>query len=50
MKKFPGKRAIRSTPDTVLEAALMADGVPFDQVNDVLKTPEGLDRAFNKIK
>jgi putative spermidine/putrescine transport system substrate-binding protein len=49
VKKFPGKRAIRSTPDTVLEAALMADGVLFDQVNDVLKTPEGLDRAFNKI-
>jgi putative spermidine/putrescine transport system substrate-binding protein len=31
-KKFPGKRAFRREPDGVLEAALMADGVPFDKI------------------
>ena len=30
-KKFPGKRAFRREPDAVLEAALMADGVPLRQ-------------------
>ena len=31
-KKVPGKRAFRREPDAVLEAALMADGVPFDKI------------------
>lgn len=50
VEKFPGRRALRSSPDTMLEAALMADGVPFDQVSDTLKTEEGLNRAFEKIE
>ena len=29
--------------------ALMGDGVPPDQVYDVMRTPEGLDRAFAKL-
>ena len=45
-KKFPGKRAMRKGPKPNLEFALVADGVPADQVYDVLSTPEGVDRAF----
>jgi putative spermidine/putrescine transport system substrate-binding protein len=48
-KKFPGKRGLRKTPKVNLEFALMADGVPADQVYDVLSTPEGVDRAFAKL-
>lgn len=45
-EKFPGKRGIRNSPSMNLEYALMADGVPPDQVYKVLSTPEGVDRAF----
>lgn len=47
--KFPGKRGMWKNPATTLEFALMADGVPADQVYDVLSTPEGVDRAFAKL-
>ncbi|OWJ76410.1 ABC transporter substrate-binding protein [Haematobacter genomosp. 1] len=47
--KFPGKRGMRKSPKTVIELALMADGVPAAEVYDVLATPEGLDRAFKKL-
>ena len=47
--KFPGKRGMWKNPATNLEFALMADGVPADQVYEVLGTPEGLDRAFAKL-
>jgi putative spermidine/putrescine transport system substrate-binding protein len=47
--KFPGKRGLRKGPKYALEFALMADGVPADQVYQVLRTPEGVDRAFNKL-
>ncbi|MFM2477117.1 ABC transporter substrate-binding protein [Celerinatantimonas sp. MCCC 1A17872] len=50
VKKFPGKRTLPNKPETVLEAALMADGVPVNKVYDVLSTKKGLDRAFNKVK
>jgi putative spermidine/putrescine transport system substrate-binding protein len=52
-EKFPGKRGLRKTPRVNLEWALMADGVPVDEVYDVLSTDEGVDRAFamlDKIK
>lgn len=49
MQKYPGKRAMRKTPRYTLEFALMADGVPVDQVYEVLATPEGVDRAFAKL-
>lgn len=42
--KYPGKRAMWQYPVTVLEAALMADGVPMDQLY-----PLDLDRAFKKL-
>ena len=48
-EKFPGKRGLRRHPKYTLEFALMADGVPPDQVYEVLRTPEGVDRAFAKL-
>jgi putative spermidine/putrescine transport system substrate-binding protein len=48
-QKYPGKRALRKNPKANLEFALMADGVPADQVYEVLSTPEGIDRAFAKL-
>jgi putative spermidine/putrescine transport system substrate-binding protein len=48
-KKFPGKRAMRKAPAQNLEWALMADGVPIDEVYKVLATPAGVDRAFKKL-
>lgn len=47
--KFPGKRGLRRGPKYALEFALMADGVAPAEVYDVLKTPEGVDRAFAKL-
>ena len=47
--KFPGKRGMRRVAEVNLEWALMVDGVPADQVYDVLGTPEGVDRAFKKL-
>jgi putative spermidine/putrescine transport system substrate-binding protein len=49
LKKFPGKRSMRKNPKANIEFALIADGVPVDQVYDVLSTPEGVDRAFAKL-
>lgn len=50
VQKFPGERALLGQPQSVLEAALMADGVPHEDVYKVLDTKEGQDRAFNKIR
>jgi putative spermidine/putrescine transport system substrate-binding protein len=50
VEKFPGKRGLRKTPRVNLEWALMADGVPTDQVYEVLATEEGVDRAFKKLE
>lgn len=47
--KFPGKRGLWKNPATNLEFALLADGVPADQVYEVLSTPEGVDRAFARL-
>ncbi|MGN0903134.1 MAG: ABC transporter substrate-binding protein [Succinivibrio sp.] len=44
LEKFPGKRAMWQYPVTVLEAALLADGVPMDKLY-----PLDLDRAFAKL-
>lgn len=43
-EKYPGKRAMWQYPVTVLEAALLADGVPMDKLY-----PLDLDRAFAKL-
>lgn len=49
LEKFPGRRGMRRVPLGNLEFALMADGVPRDQVYATLRTPDGLDRAFRKL-
>lgn len=49
VKKFPGPRSMRKVPQTNLEFALIADGVPTSKVYDVLRTPAGVERAFKKL-
>ncbi len=48
-EEYPGKRGLRRGPKYSLEFALMADGVPVDEVYEVLGTDEGVDRAFAKL-
>ena len=48
-RSIPGKRGLRRGPKYTLEFALMADGVPPAEVYDVLRTEEGVDRAFAKL-
>ncbi len=49
LDKFPGRRGMRRSPYGNLEFALVADGVPVDQVYATLSTPAGVDRAFRKL-
>ena len=49
LEKFPGRRGMRRVPMFNLEIALLADGVPTEEVYALLDTPEGLDRAFRKL-
>jgi putative spermidine/putrescine transport system substrate-binding protein len=49
LQKFPGKRGLQKDPFMNLEWALIADGVPLNDVYKVLATPEGVDRAFKKL-
>ncbi len=49
LEKIPGKRALEKRPIGNLEWALLADGVPVEEVYDMLETEEGLDRAFAKL-
>lgn len=46
LSKYPGKRALRKTPQGNLEWALIADGVPAAKVYEVLSTEGGVNRAF----
>jgi len=46
LDEWPGRRAMRRGPKTNLEFALLADGVPPEDIYDVLSTPDGVDRAF----
>jgi putative spermidine/putrescine transport system substrate-binding protein len=46
---YPGPRALRAGPRQALEFALLGDGVPLDQVYEVLATDAGVDRAFAKL-
>ncbi|GBQ27398.1 ABC transporter substrate-binding protein [Gluconacetobacter azotocaptans] len=50
VKKFPGRRMLPARPTTVLEAALLADGVPAADVYATLSTPAGLQRALDKVR
>ncbi len=49
VETFPGQRSVYDRPQTVLEAALLADGVALDDLYAVLSTSEGQDRAFAKL-
>ncbi|MEX0759058.1 MAG: ABC transporter substrate-binding protein [Tistlia sp.] len=49
VEKFPGKRALRKNPKATLEMALLGDGVPAEEVYELLETAEGRDRAFAKL-
>ena len=49
LEKFPGRRGMRRAPNANLEFALVADGVPADQVYDILSSEEGIARAFHKL-
>jgi putative spermidine/putrescine transport system substrate-binding protein len=49
LEKFPGKRGMRKKAITTLEFALLADGVPTSDIYNVLRTDEGIERAFKKL-
>ena len=49
LERFPGRRGMRRVPGDNLEMALLADGVPLEEVYATLATPEGVDRAFRKL-
>lgn len=50
-RRFPGRRALsRASAKFNLEMALLADGVAPGDVYKTLETPDGLDRAFAKLK
>jgi putative spermidine/putrescine transport system substrate-binding protein len=49
LERFPGKRALEKIPAANLEWALMADGVEHDRVYEVLRTREGVNRAFESL-
>ena len=49
LERFPGRRGMRRVPGDNLEIALLADGVPPEEVYATLGTPEGVERAFRKL-
>ena len=49
LERFPGRRGIWRALPANLEIALLADGVPPENVYEVLGTEEGVDRAFAKL-
>ena len=46
---YPGMRGLRRSPRAALEFALMAEGVPLEEVYATLATEEGIERAFAKL-
>ena len=46
---FPGKRSLEKRPKKNLEWALLCDGVPKDELYEVLGTDEGVERALAKL-
>lgn len=49
LEAFPGQRGLPKTPKRTLYLALIADGVPADEIYDTLETEEGVNRAFDKL-
>jgi putative spermidine/putrescine transport system substrate-binding protein len=46
---YPGKRALEKRPINNVEWALYCDGVAKEDIYDVLETPEGQQRALDKL-
>jgi len=49
LETYPGKRSLEKRPINNMEWALLCDGVAKDEVYDVLATPEGQQRALDKL-
>ena len=49
LEKYPGKRSLEKKPINNFEWALLADGIPADQVYELLATDEGVERALAKL-
>ncbi len=49
-KNFPGPRALPRSSYAIVEMALLADGVPPEQIYPTLSTDEGLERAIAKLQ
>ncbi|MGB1256799.1 MAG: extracellular solute-binding protein [Thiolinea sp.] len=49
LQRFPGKRGLRKEPAVMLEWALAANGVPLNQIYDLLSTERGLQLALKKL-
>ena len=47
---FPGKRALPTAPERLMEAALLADQVAPEDVYRLLSTYAGVERALNKFR
>lgn len=50
LEAFPGRRSLEKRPHNNMEWALICDGVPQEEVYDVLETEEGQQRAFDKLE
>ena len=50
LENFPGKRGMHGKVNYNLEAALMADGVPMQEVYETLATDAGRERAWTKLE
>ncbi|GGH27992.1 putative spermidine/putrescine transport system substrate-binding protein [Cribrihabitans marinus] len=49
LETYPGKRSLEKRPINNMEWALLCDGVPKDEVYDVLATDEGQEQALAKL-
>ncbi len=49
LETFPGKRSLEKRPINNMEWALLCDGVPKEDVYNVLETDEGVAKAFAKL-
>lgn len=50
LDNFPGKRGMFAGAEGTLEIALMADGIPNEDIYDVLRRPGGVERALAKLE
>ena len=49
VQRFPGPRGLRKSPRVTLEWALLADGVPREELYTTLATEAGVERALRKL-